>query len=125
MSRWEPNDGTSLTDREIEVLECVSHGYTNAMIGRKLFLSEDTVKSHLRSIRVKLSATDRAHAVRKGFENGLLRGVALGPATLRLMRDSGRDGPLHAALVALGWTPPPEVMSPGELVAPPREEATP
>jgi len=57
----------SLTAREIKVLEGMSHGRSNAEIGRDLFLSEDTVKTHARRLFKKLGASDRAHAVALGF----------------------------------------------------------
>jgi DNA-binding NarL/FixJ family response regulator len=53
----------TLTAREIQVLEGMSHGRSNAEIGRELFLSEDTVKTHARRLFKKLGASDRAHAV--------------------------------------------------------------
>ncbi len=62
-----------LTGREIQVLEGMSHGRSNAEIGRELFLSEDTVKTHARRLFKKLGASDRAHAVALGFRWGLVR----------------------------------------------------
>ena len=62
----------TLTAREIQVLEGMSHGRSNAEIGRELFLSEDTVKTHARRLFRKLGAADRAHAVAKGFRLGLV-----------------------------------------------------
>ena len=60
------------TPREIEVLQLVSEGLVNREIGDKLFLSEETVKSHVRHILAKLQARSRAHAVAVGFRRGLL-----------------------------------------------------
>ena len=60
------------TAREIEVLQLVSEGLVNREIGDKLFLSEETVKSHVRHILAKLQARSRAHAVAVGFRRGLL-----------------------------------------------------
>jgi DNA-binding NarL/FixJ family response regulator len=62
----------SPTAREIEVLQLVSEGLVNREIGDKLFLSEETVKSHVRHILAKLQARSRAHAVAVGFRRGLL-----------------------------------------------------
>src|SRR5215510_5814657 len=59
------------TAREIEVLQLVSEGLVNREIGDKLFLSEETVKSHVRHILAKLQARSRAHAVAVGFRRGL------------------------------------------------------
>jgi DNA-binding NarL/FixJ family response regulator len=62
----------SPTAREIEVLQLVSEGLVNREIGDRLFLSEETVKSHVRHILAKLQARSRAHAVAVGFRRGLL-----------------------------------------------------
>ncbi len=60
-----------ITTREAEILKCVAAGHSNHEIGKLLFISEQTVKAHLRHIMDKLSASDRAHsvaiAVRRGF----------------------------------------------------------
>lgn len=61
-----------LSDREIEVLLEVARGYTNKEIAKRLILSEETVKSHLRHILGKMGVTNRARAVALGYENGLL-----------------------------------------------------
>lgn len=60
------------TRREIEVLQLISEGLVNREIGRLLFLSEETVKSHVRHLLAKLQARSRAHAVAVGFRRGLL-----------------------------------------------------
>ena len=52
-----------LSDREVEVIDLIANGFTNGEIGERLFLSEETVKSHLRNILAKLGARNRAHAV--------------------------------------------------------------
>jgi DNA-binding NarL/FixJ family response regulator len=62
-----------LTARELQVLVAMSRGRSNAEIGRELYLSEDTVKTHARRVFRKLGAVDRAHAVALGFRAGLLR----------------------------------------------------
>lgn len=64
--------GTPPTDREVQILDLVSHGCSNGVIGRRLHISEDTVKQHLRRAYVRLAVHDRAHAVRRGFELELL-----------------------------------------------------
>jgi DNA-binding NarL/FixJ family response regulator len=60
-----------LTLRESEILKHVATGKSNRDIGALLFISEQTVKAHLRHIMDKLGASDRAHsvaiAVRRGF----------------------------------------------------------
>ena len=52
-----------LTRREQDVLDELIQGQSNRQIGRNLFISEDTVKSHVKAILRKLGARDRAHAV--------------------------------------------------------------
>jgi DNA-binding NarL/FixJ family response regulator len=64
--------GPVLSEREIEVLEGMSRGKSNAQIGRELYLSEDTVKTHARRLFRKMGAADRAQAVALGFRWGLL-----------------------------------------------------
>jgi DNA-binding NarL/FixJ family response regulator len=60
------------TPREIEVLQLVCDGLANREIGDRLFLSEETVKSHVRHLLAKLAARSRAHAVAVGFRRGLI-----------------------------------------------------
>ncbi len=62
----------SPTARELEVLQLVSEGLANREIGVRLFLSEETVKSHVRHLLAKLQAKSRAHAVALGFRRGLI-----------------------------------------------------
>jgi DNA-binding NarL/FixJ family response regulator len=63
----------SLTEREMQVLSGMSRGRSNAEIGRELYLSEDTVKTHARRLFRKLEASDRAQAVAVGYRWGLVR----------------------------------------------------
>ena len=53
----------SLTQRELQILEALADGLSNKTIAHQLSLSEETIKSHLRSMYEKLGAADRAHAV--------------------------------------------------------------
>jgi LuxR family maltose regulon positive regulatory protein len=53
----------SLTKREVEVIRLVSQGLRNKEIGERFFISEVTVKAHMRSIMRKLGARSRTHAV--------------------------------------------------------------
>ncbi|HEX6888389.1 MAG TPA: response regulator transcription factor [Candidatus Nanopelagicales bacterium] len=64
--------GPALSERELEVLEGMSRGKSNAQIGRELYLSEDTIKTHARRLFRKMGAADRAQAVALGFRWGLL-----------------------------------------------------
>ena len=64
--------GQEPTAREIEVLQLISDGLVNREIGVRLFLSEETVKSHVRHLLAKLQARSRAHAVAVGFRRGII-----------------------------------------------------
>jgi DNA-binding NarL/FixJ family response regulator len=61
-----------LTQREVDVLAALVEGLTDKQIGRRLFLSESTVKTHLRSIYRRLRASNRAQAVAVTVEKKLL-----------------------------------------------------
>ena len=60
------------TNREVEVLQLISDGLVNREIGVRLFLSEETVKSHVRHLLAKLQARSRAHAVAVGFRRDII-----------------------------------------------------
>ena len=64
--------GQEPTMREVEVLQLIADGLVNREIGTRLFLSEETVKSHVRHLLAKLQARSRAHAVAVGFRRGLI-----------------------------------------------------
>lgn len=64
---------TVLTDREREVLGLVGNGLTNDEIGRALFLSPLTAKTHVSRIMSKLAARDRVQLVVVAYETGLVR----------------------------------------------------
>ncbi|HVE99400.1 MAG TPA: response regulator transcription factor [Mycobacteriales bacterium] len=61
-----------LTERELQVLRGMSQGKSNSEIGRELFLSEDTIKTHARRMFRKMNVSDRAQAVASGFRQGLV-----------------------------------------------------
>lgn len=65
-----PDNG--LSSREMEVLECLAQGYTTTKIAEELFISENTVKTHVRHILEKLEAANRAEAVSKATQMGLI-----------------------------------------------------
>lgn len=67
-----PRRRVDLTERELQVLRGMADGKSNAEIGRELFVSEDTVKTHARRLFRKLGARDRAHAVAAAFRAGLV-----------------------------------------------------
>ncbi|MFB6888155.1 response regulator [Kitasatospora sp. NPDC056327] len=62
----------ALTARETEVLTAVADGLSNAEIGRRLVITEATVKTHLLRIFAKLDVGDRTHAVVTALDRGLL-----------------------------------------------------
>jgi LuxR family transcriptional regulator, maltose regulon positive regulatory protein len=64
--------GEPLTEREEAVLRLLRGSLSRREIGRELFLSANTIKTHTRAIYRKLGATTRAEAVQRGYEAGLL-----------------------------------------------------
>lgn len=61
-----------LTDRELEVLELIVAGCSNAEIAERLYITLGTVKSHVRSILNKLCAADRTQAAVRALRSGLV-----------------------------------------------------
>ncbi|GGL36121.1 response regulator [Planomonospora parontospora] len=72
VSRMRAPAAESLSPRETEVLSLVARGLTNAEIGRALFISETTVKTHLLRVFGKLGVSDRTAAVTTAMDLGLL-----------------------------------------------------
>ncbi len=66
------NDDAGLTVRELEVLALMADGHNNAQIATSLFLSENTVKTHISKIFAKLGCRDRAAAVLQGWKRHLI-----------------------------------------------------
>jgi DNA-binding NarL/FixJ family response regulator len=64
--------GETLTERELEILQLLAFGYTNRDIGRRLYISPDTVKTHLEHVYQKLGASDRTAAVAEAFRRRLI-----------------------------------------------------
>ena len=64
--------GPQLSPRELQVLEGMAAGRSNAEIGRTLWVSEDTVKVHAKKLFVKTGVHDRAAAVAWAFRRGVL-----------------------------------------------------
>jgi DNA-binding NarL/FixJ family response regulator len=62
----------TLSDRELQVVRLVAQGATNPRVARELFLSESTVKYHLRTAMRKLGASDRTELVYRASARGLL-----------------------------------------------------
>lgn len=70
--RREPAELVSLTPRERETVEQVATGRSNAEIAEALFISEETVKTHVRRVLQKLRLRDRAQVVVFAYENGVV-----------------------------------------------------
>jgi two-component system nitrate/nitrite response regulator NarL len=65
-------DQDLLSDRELEVLRCMAKGQTTSQIAIALFISENTVKTHIRHILEKLEVSNRAQAVATAAEMKLI-----------------------------------------------------
>ncbi|MGB7876444.1 MAG: response regulator transcription factor [Anaerolineales bacterium] len=63
---------TLLTEREIDVLQYLARGLTTSQAGAELYISENTVKTHIRHIHEKLEVNNRAEAVAKATQLGLI-----------------------------------------------------
>ena len=65
--------GEALTSREIDVLQLLARGRSNKEIGTDLFISETTVKTHVRSIFTKLNVMSRTEAIAAANKRGLIQ----------------------------------------------------
>lgn len=65
-------DTHPLTERELEVLQLIVNGYSNAEIAQELYITVGTVKTHVRNILNKLSANDRTQAAVRALRSGLV-----------------------------------------------------
>src|SRR5215813_15503715 len=72
MEMAEHHADDSLSEREIEVLGLVAEGNSNKKVAERLYISEETVKAHLRNILSKLGANDRTHAVTIALKRGII-----------------------------------------------------
>jgi len=61
-----------ISERELQVLRCIQQGYSNSQISKEIFLSENTIKTHIKHIFKKLSVNTRKDAVEKGILWGIL-----------------------------------------------------
>lgn len=66
-----PAGAVDLSERETVVLEAVARGLSNREIGRELWISEQTVKFHLRNLYRKLGVSSRTEAARYAYRSGL------------------------------------------------------
>lgn len=67
----EHSTDSDLTTREIEILQAVAAGNSNKLIASQLAISEETVKTHMKSVLSKLDANDRTHAVTIALKRGI------------------------------------------------------
>lgn len=67
----EHSTDSDLTTREIEILRAVAAGNSNKLIASQLAISEETVKTHMKSVLSKLDANDRTHAVTIALKRGI------------------------------------------------------
>jgi two-component system, NarL family, response regulator LiaR len=66
-------EASPLTERELEVLQLIVEGSSNAVIAEKLYITVGTVKTHVRNILNKLCADDRTQAAVRALRSGLIR----------------------------------------------------
>lgn len=70
--RLHENSEAHLTRREDEILDLLGKGLSNRELGQVLGISEDTIKTHLKSLFRKLDVSDRAQAVREALRRGFI-----------------------------------------------------
>jgi len=69
-----PKAVETLTEREMDVYRLITQGFSNAEIGRELFISDTTVKTHVTRLLQKLDLRDRAQAIVLAYQTGLFEG---------------------------------------------------
>jgi LuxR family maltose regulon positive regulatory protein len=67
-----PVDEDDLSSREMDILHLIAKGFSNQIIAEKLFISNNTVKTHVRNILFKLEAKNRNEAVQVAREKGIV-----------------------------------------------------
>ena len=68
-----PGSEMGISERESDVLRLIVDGMNNRAVAEKLFISEDTVKTHVRAIFRKLGVSERSQAVALALREGLFR----------------------------------------------------
>jgi len=74
-----PKAVETLTSRELDVFRLITRGFSNAEIGRELFISDTTVKTHVTRVLQKLDLRDRAQAIVLAYTTGLFDTAGPGP----------------------------------------------
>ena len=75
-----PKQLDDLTERELDVFRLIARGLSNTEIGRELYISDTTVKTHITHILQKLDLRDRVQAVVLAYETGLFDADARPPS---------------------------------------------
>jgi DNA-binding CsgD family transcriptional regulator len=104
-------DPRAPTERHIEVLSLLQDGLTNREIAKVLFVSEDTVKTHLKRLFERLEAFDRVTAVVEGMRRGLI------PCPVPEHRGGDGEAPVTRKEVPPSLPPPTRRPSPRVLPA--------
>jgi DNA-binding NarL/FixJ family response regulator len=92
----------ALTSREAEILGLLASGLTNHEIASKLFVSESTVRAHLRTVTQKLGVNNRVHAVARAMQLGMVAAPSEMTGRTRLLDHAVT--PIVAALFMLAAT---------------------
>ncbi len=102
----------TLTAREIEVLQLLAFGHTNRDIAERLYISPDTVKTHLEHIFEKLGASDRTAAVAEALRRRLIEyarstgaGASRSDGLVRPVHNDPRSGDGVGCSEQASWTP--------------------
>jgi DNA-binding CsgD family transcriptional regulator len=66
-----PRSARKVTPRELEVLALVADGYSTREIAQRLWITDETVRTHVRRLLHRLGARTRAHAVAIAYRDGL------------------------------------------------------
>ena len=105
-------DENDLTPREVEVLRLIAAGQSNREIGKSLFVSEATVKTHVNRIFAKTGSRDRGQAIHYAFTHGYasalsapLRGQQAQDELVRELAPAARPARLAACLITTAPRP--------------------